>query len=1121
MFGQENSMEEQMVIKKLDEFIRKYYKNKFFRGLILATIILLSLFFLLIILEFFYYFNPAVRSSFFVFYILLSFFLMYHFVVNPLLKMYRRRKGLTHAQAAIIIGEHFPEIQDKLLNALQLIQQRQTNSAGLDLIIAGIEQKTQFLKVFNYGKIIQFTKNLRFLRFFIPAVVLLLFMGFFFPEMLTGPTRRLILFTQAFTPPLPFHLELLNKNFRVMQQEDFELLVKLKGKEIPGELFVNTAGNRYKMKRLQHDLYSYVFKSIQENIRFNIEAGKFYSENYEIIVFPKPMIIRFDMVIRYPDYLKRVPETIENTSDLNIPEGTEVCWNFFTKDVENLSMRFNDSMKRSVKLSGNQFKFIQSFSESTTFTMIPQNKYVARADSLRCQINIIKDAYPSISIKQESDSGLTTGVFISGLVKDDYGFSKLTFNYQIKGRDDIDSGKSLKIPLNITPEPTTQLFYFHFNLSELGVESGKSLKFGFEIWDNDGINGAKSTQSETRTITTRTLEEIIRDSEKVSEEIAKTLEHNVMESSRLNKKLEEQKLKKTEQNKVSWQEIKNMEEMLKSYEKITEEIEKLSKNDLKNIQEKQEYQGTNERIFEKQKELNELMRNILSEELKKDILEMKKLLEQLDKKKLDDFLEKMKFSNKEVEDQLDRALDLYRKIEFERKLEKAISDLLELANKQTELAGEEKHKKREGIKLAEEQKKIENQYDSIKNTLQSLEKDAKKIENTPDLGETESKQNEISQKLAESNRTIQKKNKKEIQRIQKETSEKLSELAAQLENMSEEADAEENVENAQALRKILEGLIDLSFTQEELIKESQRIGRNDPKFQSLMIRQRNMKEKMKSIDDSLTALSKREISIKPMVAKELQRIDRNTDKVLQQLEERNVGAASTSQQFVMTGLNNLAVLLSEILKQMNNENQSNSENKGNNACKKPSNKGGKKSIKGMKEMQNQISEQIRKLKEGIEKGSKSGKDKKGGSAELNQEIARLAAQQEALRREIQGYEQSRGKMSKEEKENLSNLINELNENERDLIFKRITSESVDRQKLIQSRLLEAENAEEKRDFDENRQAEQVKNLNFSNPIEKIKYNYKMEKENELLRKSPLPVKSFYKNKIDSYLIKIQ
>lgn len=282
-----------------------------------------------------------------------------------------------------------------------------------------------------------------------------------------------------------------------------------------------------------------------------------------------------------------------------------------------------------------------------------------------------------------------------------------------------------------------------------------------------------------------------------------------------------------------------------------------------------------------------------------------------------------------------------------------------------------------------------------------------------------------------------------------------------------------------------------------------------------------MKEKMKSIDDSLTALSKREISIKPMVAKELQRIDRNTDKVLQQLEERNVGAASTSQQFVMTGLNNLAVLLSEILKQMNNENQSNSENKGNNACKKPSNKGGKKSIKGMKEMQNQISEQIRKLKEGIEKGSKSGKDKKGGSAELNQEIARLAAQQEALRREIQGYEQSRGKMSKEEKDNLSNLINELNENERDLIFKRITSESVDRQKLIQSRLLEAENAEEKRDFDENRQAEQVKNLNFSNPIEKIKYNYKMEKENELLRKSPLPVKSFYKNKIDSYLIKIQ
>lgn len=1121
MLRQENNIEEQIVIKKLDEFIRKYYKNKFFRGLILTTIILLSLFFLLIILEFFYYFNPVVRSSFFVFFILLSFFLSYHFVLNPLLKMYRRRKGLTHEQAAIIIGEHFPEIQDKLLNALQLIQQRQTNSAGLDLIIAEIEQKTQFLKVFNYGKIIQFTKNLRFLRYLITALVLILFLGFFFPEMLSGPTKRLILFTQTFTPPLPFQLELLNKNFKVMQQEDFEVLVKLKGKEIPGELFVNTAGTRYKMKKLQNDLYSFLFKSIQENIRFNIEAGKFCSENYQITVFPKPMIIRFDMIIRYPDYLKRKAEKIENLSDLNIPEGTEVCWNFFTKDVENLTLRFNDSMKKSVKLSGNQFKFVQSFSESTTFTIVPQNQYVSRADSLRCQIIIIKDAFPSISIKQESDSGLSTGVFISGLIKDDYGFSKLTFNYKIIGRKDIDSGKSLKIPLNITPEPTTQFFYYHFNLNELDAESGQSLTYYFEIWDNDGVNGAKSTQSESRTIKTRTREEIIRDTEKVSEEIEKALENNIRESRRINKKLAEQELKKTEKSKVSWQEVNNMEDMLKSYEKITEQIEKLSKIDLININEKQEYQRTSERIFEKQKELNELMRNILSEELKKDILEMKKLLEQLDKKKLDDFFEKMKFANKEVEAQLDRALDLYRKIEFERKLEKAISDLKELSNKQKDLSGEEMKKENDGNRLAEEQKRIENQYDSIKKTLQTLKEDTKNIENTPDLEKTDSIQSEISERLAESNREIKKKNKKEIQRIQKETSEKMSELAAQLENMSEEADTEENRENAQALRKILEGLIDLSFTQEEIIKESQRIGRTDPKFLSLLIRQRNMKEKIRSINDSLTALSKREVAIKPIVTKELQKIDRSTEKVLQQLEERNIGAASASQQFVMTGLNNLAVLLSEILKKMNIENQSNSESKGNSSCKKPSNKGGKKSIKGMKEMQKMVSEQIKKLKEGITKESKSGMNNKGKSAELNQEIARLAAQQEALRREVQNYEQNRGKMSLEERENLNNLINELNENERDLIFKRITSESIDRQKKINSRLLEAEKAEEKRDFDENRQAEQVKTLNFSNPIEKIKYNNKMEKENELLRKSPLPVKSFYRNKIDSYLIKIQ
>ena len=78
--------------------------------------------------------------------------------------------------------------------------------------------------------------------------------------------------------------------------------------------------------------------------------------------------------------------------------------------------------------------------------------------------------------------------FFSGIITDDYGLSKLSFIY------DIDlNRKSKKIKIS---RDTEQIFYFQFNFDELDINENQQVKYYFEVWDNDAINGNKKTKSE-------------------------------------------------------------------------------------------------------------------------------------------------------------------------------------------------------------------------------------------------------------------------------------------------------------------------------------------------------------------------------------------------------------------------------------------------------------------------------------------------------------------------------------------------------------------------------------------------------------------------------------------------
>src|SRR4030095_8814505 len=166
-----------LLLGKLDEFTRKFYVNQLIRGVIYASALLLAAFLVITVLEYFSYFSSLVRTLLFFGFLAGTFFVVVRWIVLPLMHYFRLGKIITPEKAALIIGAHFNEVEDRLLNILQLKKQA-TSLGDASLIEASINQKIALLRPIPFASAINLRvnqKNLKYLVLPVLALLLILF----------------------------------------------------------------------------------------------------------------------------------------------------------------------------------------------------------------------------------------------------------------------------------------------------------------------------------------------------------------------------------------------------------------------------------------------------------------------------------------------------------------------------------------------------------------------------------------------------------------------------------------------------------------------------------------------------------------------------------------------------------------------------------------------------------------------------------------------------------------------------------------------------------------------------------------------------------------------------------
>ncbi len=901
---------------KLEQFVKRYYTNELLKGAILFFAIGLLYLIVTLFVEYMLWLNPTARTILFWTFIVVEVGLFIKFIAIPLLHLFKLRKGINYETASKLIGNHFPEVNDKLLNVLQLNQNPQQS----DLLIASIEQKSHELQPVPFKSAINFKSNTKYLKYAaIPIAILVL-------SFLTGKINwfsdsyeRVLNYQTAYEPPAPFQFFVINESLQAIENKDFKLKIATVGDVIPENAQIKFNNQSHFLQQLAPGEFQYVFGLPKEAVEFTLLANDVVSKPYLLEVVNTPNLVNFEMVLDYPSHTKKRDEVLKSTGSAVIPEGTNVTWKAKTKSTTVVHIYAEDTL--TFRASENSsFETSKRLYKNYNYSITTSNNSLKDYENLAYNIDVVRDIYPELSIKVQKDSIDQQSLYFYGQASDDYGLSKLQLVYY----PSEDESKKVIEPISISKSNFSEFvsaFPNQFNLKE-----GVSYQLYFEVFDNDALHNYKRTKSSVFSYRKLTKEEEEQKQLNEQNETIKDISKTFDKLQEQDKKLEELSKTQKEKESLNFNDKKKFEDFLKRQKNQ----EQLMKNFNKKLQDNlEEFQNEKKEEDQFKEDLKERLKEN-EEQLKKDeklLEELEQLKDKINKEEFAQKLEELAKQNKNKKRSMKQLLELTKRFYVMKKAEKISKELENLAEEQEKLSEKEKENTKEA------QEELNKEFENVQKDLDDLKREDRRLQKPMDIPRDEPLEDGVKFDQKEAKEALEKQEQnegeqkpQEAQEQQQKAKQKQKKAAKKMKEMSEMmkqamsggggGGGDQTAEDIDTLRQILENILLYSFDQESLMNTFREIDVNNNKYGKHIIEQSNLREHFEHIDDSLFSLSLRQPKISEKVNSQITDVYFNIDKALGQLTENRLYQGVSSQQYAITASNELASFLSDVLDNM-------------------------------------------------------------------------------------------------------------------------------------------------------------------------------------------------------------
>ena len=1111
---------------KLEGFIKKYYLNELIKGAILFFSLGLLYFLLTLFVEHFLWLNESYRTILFWLFIAVELVLIFMFIAIPIAKLFNLKKGINYVDASKLIGKHFPEVSDKLLNVLQLNR----DDSKTELLLASINQKSEALYPIPFKLAVNFKTNIKYLKY--ALIPLFLVLGSFVTghfNVFTDSFERVVNYKTAYVPPAPFQFYVVNEDLSAIENTNFKLIVKVAGDVIPDNVEIIYNDETYFLQQKQIGEFEYVFNKPKQDIRFNLMANNINSKSYQLEVIQAPSLLSFEMFLKYPVYTKKKAEILKSTGNAAVPEGTKVTWRLNTKATDNVVFYSKDTVSFT-ETEKNYFEHSRNVFNNLNYNLSTSNHNLQNYENLAFSIDVVKDEYPELDLKMEKDSVDLQSLYFYGQISDDYGFSKLQLVYYESENEN--NKRYTDIPFN---NSNISEFITAFP-NNLEIEEGISYNVYFQVHDNDSYHNFKSVKSNVFTYRKRTKDEEEQKRLTEQNEAIKGLDKSLKKFDEQEKQLKELSKIQKEKNELNFNDKKKLESFLKRQKQQDEMMKNFNKKLKENFEEFQKDNPKDDAFKEELKERLEENESQLKQD-EKLLKELEKLQDKINKEQFSQKLDDLAKQNKNRKKSLQQLLELTKRFYISKKLEKLQEDIAKQAIEQEKLSNEPDEEN-----TKEKQEALNKAFQEFKKEMDELEKDNEELKKPMEIPRDKLDENEVEKEQEKASEELEKDESKEAsdeneqkpentdskekaKKSQKKAAKKMMNMSKGMQQSMQLSGGEQMQEDAEMLRQVLDNLVLFSFDQEALLKQFQSIEINHNKYATYLKQQNNLREHFRHIDDSLFALSLRQPKLSETVNKEITEVFFNIDKAISLLAENQMTQGIGHQQFTVTAANNLSNFLSDVLDNMEDQlNPSPGKGKGDMEMQlediimsqEELNKMMKEGVKDGEEGKPKEGEGEQKGDNGEKKqgnkGEKSGGE--GDSEEMNGMLYEIYQKQQELRQALEE------RMAKDgTKGSGGDLLRKMEEVELELLNKGFTNETLNKMMDLEHQLLKLENATLQQGEDFKRESKTASDRYTNEVNDQIPTAKKYFQTTEILNRNALPLKQNYKVKVQEYFKK--
>jgi hypothetical protein len=1061
---------------RIDDFIVRIYRLKALEGAVLVLITGLVGFLFLGAIEYLTWSSSGARlAMWYGFITVLSVVLLWR-VIIPFLQSMGIVLRMSQRKAAYMLTAELPELRDQLINVLDL-----GNVEGGALLIAAIRQKSDQLAALSFLKAIRKDQLYLFLKINLSiAGIWALLLFFDIGSALIESGSRVVNYNTHYEKPAPFQWVWDNKNVEVKHNDGVTLYFSTKGDVVPenGQILLN--GQSFPLRR-ESNAFTFEVPRVKERIDFIVQGSGVRSQQYVLTPMFYPGITGIHIDIIPPAYTGLDVQS-STSGNITIPAGSKVKWNFQTRHTGLMYFSMGD-IKDSIYSKNQQYGFEHRLLSPGDYSIRLINTGQGLEVDQQYTVQILPDRLPAMEIDWLQDESAPDFLSAFGVASDDYGLRNARLQYNAgNGFQNLET-----IPGNNRRQMNIR---FSVDINDERFPRGKEIVFRVAVTDNDAPVGGKTAYSSVFSL--RKLSDTERE-EKRKTTISRSgsaVEQFERERSKQREESRQIMDKRKGGDPLQFKDEEQLRDLMKkeaeSLEKAIEALEELQKELKKSGNEQDEERA--ERIEEQKSELEKLKEEI------KELLEKNKPEEML--KKAEEIQKKMDERQRELKTELKQT----ERMENMRDLLKQIDEMRQMAEDMG------------GIDMENDES-----VDEMQERLEQWEKDTEKaLDKFPEMQDIlkekdfEQQKEDLKKELGDGKKSDDKQKKQDAKDKSKKKMDKMQQdLMDAFMQMQSDA-AKENLED---LRQLLRNVLILSFEQEGISEESQRMSVQSSLLAGVVERQQKMQTASAHVLDSLYALAERVPEIKSKVRTEALRMIERMQLARKELQEDDLRKFSGNMKGAMEHSNELALLLDAILQQMMedmSEGMSGDQN-----CQKPGK--GQPDISDLLDMQKGLGEQTGQDEDGSQEDGRSedGNDgKEGDEAKESGEAARrlqMMMRQEEIRKGLSELLKQKGDDGSGKE-----LMDMMEEQEKDIILGKAKHDLIMRQKEIEIRLLELEKAMREQDDDEQREAETAEEkLMPANPHEA--YLRRKMQEIERLQRSPFRFKPYYEEKRRLYL----